>query len=120
MSRREFPKPVKVAVIKRATNGGVIYCEKCGALAKKFQIDHIIADSHGGDNVIENAELICEICYGDKNPKDTTIAAKLKRIEAKHLGAVAPKAKIASRGFSRKERIPKTSLPPRNIYETVE
>lgn len=40
MARREFPRAVKVAVIKRSTRDGAVYCEKCGALAKRWQIDH--------------------------------------------------------------------------------
>lgn len=95
--RREFPKAVKVAVIKRATRDGQVFCEKCGVLAKRFQIDHVIADSHGGKPVIENAELICDACYGVKNPQDTKIAAKIKRVEAAHLGADPAKGEIQSR-----------------------
>lgn len=86
MTRREFSKAVKVEVVKRATKGNAVFCEKCNALAKRWQIDHVIADAHGGEPVLSNAELICEPCYSVKNPKDTTIAAKLKRQEAAHLG----------------------------------
>lgn len=119
--RREFPKSVRVAVIKRATKDGVLYCEKCGALAKRFQIDHMIADAHGGKPVIENAELICEDCYSVKNPKDTTIAAKLKRVEARHIGAVKPKGAIANRPKEAKPPRDKLPIPPRrSIYATTE
>lgn len=108
MARREFPRKVKVEVIRRATRDGVVYCEKCGALAKRWQIDHVIADAHGGEPVIENAELICEACWGVKNPKDTTIAAKLKRVEAKHIGATAPSAKpLQSKGFIKRDKQPR-------------
>ena len=86
MARREFSRAVKVAVVKRATRNSVVYCEGCGLPAKKWQIDHIVADAHGGEPVIENAQLLCDVCYGVKNPQDTTIAAKLKRVEANHLG----------------------------------
>ncbi len=89
-------------------------------MAKKFQIDHIIADSHGGEPVLENAMLICEPCYSEKNPKDTTIAAKIKRVEARYLGATTPKAKIASRGFVKKQRPEKIGLPKRRqMFEDV-
>lgn len=115
--RREFPKSVKVLAIKRATVNGVVLCELCGAIAKQFQIDHIIADSHGGEPTLENARLICLPCHAEKTKTDTTIAAKIKRIEAAHLGAVTPKAKLQSRGFPKKARTPKPSLPPRPIYE---
>lgn len=120
MARREFPTKVKVAVIKRATVDNVIFCEKCGGLAKKFQIDHIIADALGGEPVLENAMLICEGCYAEKNPKDTTLAAKVKRQEARHLGAKRTTVpRIVSRGFPKREkprRFKKTPLPPKDIF----
>lgn len=112
---------MKVAVIKRATVDNVIFCEKCGGLAKRFQIDHVIADSLGGDPVLENAMLICEACYSEKNPKDTKLAAKVKRQEARHLGAKRTKGpRIVSRGFAKREkpqRFQKTPLPPRSLYK---
>jgi 5-methylcytosine-specific restriction protein A len=113
--RREFPTKVRVAVIKRAMRGNVVYCELCGGVAKRFQIDHVIADAHGGEPVIENAQLICEGCFGEKNPKDTKIAAKLKRIESRHVGAALPKQRLKSRGFPKRQREPaidKGALPP--------
>lgn len=119
MARKEFPRSVKVAVVRRATRGNVVYCESCGDPARKFQIDHAIADSHGGQPVIENAELICENCYKIKNPNDTKIAAKLKRQEAKHVGVTKPAGQIKSRGFAKSEK-PKReatkSLPPRAMF----
>lgn len=114
--RREFPKSVKVAAIKRATVDGLIFCESCGALCKSFEVDHIIADSHGGEPTLENARVICHACHLEKTKTDTTVAAKIKRVEARHLGAVQPKQKLQSRGFARKERTPKPSLPVRPIY----
>src|ERR1700748_3371501 len=109
MTRQEFPRAIRVAVIKRATKAGVVICEKCGALAKRYQIDHVIADALGGKPVIENAELICDACFGVKNPKDTTLAAKVKRVEAAHLGARAPKQPIPSR--PKPERVSKLPVP---------
>ena len=107
MARSEFPRSVRVAVIKRSTREGVIICESCGAMAKKFQVDHVIADAHGGKPVIENAMLICQPCFEVKNPKDTTIAAKIKRQESKHVGAVKPEGTIRSAGFAKAEKAPK-------------
>jgi 5-methylcytosine-specific restriction endonuclease McrA len=112
MPRREFPKAVKVAVIKRSTREHVVYCEACGLPAKKWQIDHIVADAIGGEPVISNARLICEACYSVKNPQDTRRAAKTKRVEARYLGATMPKVKIQSRGFAKKERREKLPIPP--------
>jgi 5-methylcytosine-specific restriction endonuclease McrA len=63
MTRREFPAKVRTAVIKRATHNDVAICEKCGAMAKRFQIDHVRPDGLLGEPTIENAMLICEACY---------------------------------------------------------
>ena len=114
MTRREFPASVKVAVVKRATRNGVVYCEECNEIAKKWQIDHEIADSHGGKPVLDNAKLLCEPCYNVKNPRDTTIAAKLKRIEAKHLGI--KKKSTFRRPLKEKPEMTKV-MPRRPIYE---
>lgn len=101
MTRREFPRSVKVAVIKRTTSDGVTYCEKCGAMAKKWQIDHVRPDGLLGEPVIENAMLICQPCYTVKNAADTSEIAKAKRREAKNLGADQPKGNIKSAGFAK-------------------
>lgn len=124
MARREFPTMVRVAVIKRSTReNGEIYCEKCGGLARRFQIDHIVADAIGGKSVIENAMLICEPCWQIKNPQDTTKAAKVKRVEAYHLGAsTEPSVKFRSRGFpptGKTPRIEKQPLRPRPMFEDI-
>lgn len=93
--RREFPRSVKVAVIKRCSRDKQVWCEKCALPTKKWQIDHVIADAHGGEPTVENAMLICEACYSVKNPVDTSAAALIKRQEAASLGADKPnKAKI--------------------------
>jgi 5-methylcytosine-specific restriction enzyme A len=121
MTRREFPRSVKVAVVKRAMRRGVLCCEKCGFQVKKFQIDHIIADAIGGEPVISNAELICEVCYGIKNPQDTKLAAKAKRREAKSLGVRKPTQNpIPQR--PKEEKAPSGKLPVperRNLYERI-
>lgn len=123
--RRNFPKSVKVAVIKRATRDNVIYCEKCHLPCRKFEIDHIIPDSHGGEPTVENAELLCkgapDKCHDTKTAQhDTPIAAKLKRIEAKHLGVRSNARPIPSRTnppVEKKHKPLTKQLPPRrDIY----
>ena len=104
MSRREFPKSVRVAVTRRAMKDGVLYCEACGGQAKRFQIDHIRPDGLLGEPILENAQLICQACWEIKNPKDTAAIAKAKRREAKHVGAVRPKQSIRSAPFPKRER----------------
>lgn len=119
MSRREFPTAVKVAVIKRSTRKGATYCEGCGALAKRWQIDHIRPDGMGGEPVIANAQLLCEPCFGAKNPKDTSTVARAKRQEAANLGARHVKREIPAGPSSlstKPKRAPRESLPPRSLY----
>jgi 5-methylcytosine-specific restriction endonuclease McrA len=112
MARKEFPKAIKVACIKRATRDGVIFCEKCGALAKKFQVDHVNPDGLTGKPVIENAMLICEPCFLEKNAKDTSDIAKAKRREARDLGAKSEGPKIQSAGFRKSEKTPRIVKQP--------
>lgn len=126
MTRREFPRSVKVAVVKRATRESVVYCEACGAQAKRWQIDHVRPDGLGGDPTLGNAMLICEACFSAKNPADTRAIAKAKRREARHIGVkTQPAVQIKSRGFTKttrdpktgKTRIPRAALPPRQMFE---
>jgi hypothetical protein len=100
MTRREFSAKVRTAVIKRATRNDVAYCEKCSAMAKRFQIDHVRPDGLLGEPTIENAMLICQPCWEEKNPKDASSIAQAKRREAKHIGADKPKGDIKSAGFA--------------------
>lgn len=104
MSRREFPKSVRVAVTRRAMKDGVLYCEACGGQAKRFQIDHIRPDGLLGEPILENAQLICQACWEIKNPKDTAAIAKAKRREARHVGVTRPDGQIQSRGFAPSEK----------------
>jgi 5-methylcytosine-specific restriction endonuclease McrA len=113
MTRRNFPKSVIVAAIKRATKENVVYCEGCGLPCRSWDIDHIRPDGLLGEPTLDNARLLCKVCHGTKTKDDVKRIAKAKRQEAKHLGAVQSKQKIQSRGFAKKEKKPKLELPPR-------
>lgn len=121
MARKEFSKSVKVAVIKRATKDGIVFCEECGALAKKWEIDHITPDGLLGEPTLENAKLLCQICHSEKTKKDVKNIAQAKRREAKHLG-VRKKPTLMSRGFTKFEKVRKIdkslfALPRKNMFE---
>jgi 5-methylcytosine-specific restriction endonuclease McrA len=112
-------------VIKRATKDNVVYCEKCGLPAKKFEVDHVIPDAlHTEDkqnsNDINNARLLCKPCHQAKTKSDVAEIARAKRREAKHLG-LRKRPTLKSRGFEKVEKKSKSlSLPPRrSIYEDV-
>lgn len=123
-SRAEFPKSVRVAVIKRATINGVIRCEECHGAAKAFDIDHINPDALTGEPAIANAKLLCKGCHSEKTKLDVAVIAKAKRREADHLRAnVKPSQKIQSPGFAkggRRQSNPMPmSLPRRPLFEPV-
>lgn len=110
MARREFTTAVRVAAAKRATGAdGVMRCERkgCGGvlIPGRWQLDHLIPDALGGEPTLVNAQCLCEPCWREKNPKDTTDAAKAKRREADHLGATMPTGrKLQGAGFPKTSR----------------
>lgn len=108
--RREFPKPVKVACIKRATRDGITYCEECHGLAKRFHIDHVDPDGLTGKPILENAMLLCLPCHAEKTKQDVAHIAKAKRREASHLG-VKSEPKLRGAGFRKAPPQNKASRP---------
>lgn len=122
MARKEFSKSVKVAAIKRATKDNEVYCEKCGVLTKgRFEIDHVKEDFYGGQPTLDNAMVLCIECHREKTSGGAKTMAKVRSLEAKHVGAVRSKGQIKSRGFPKKERKEKLPLPTRrSIYEGSE
>ena len=123
MARQEFPRSVRVEIIKRATHSGVIYCEGCGLPAKRFDIDHSDADALKVDKsrrlTAADGKLLCsgarETCHGRKTAEeDIPAIAKAKRREAAHLGArPAPARKIANRGFAQSEKAARRQAKPK-------
>lgn len=114
MTRSEFTKATKVAVVKRATRDGNVYCEGCGALAKKWEIDHVRPDGLLGSPVLDNAQLLCRVCHSAKTKSDVATIARCKRLEARALG-IKKRPTLKSRGFDSVEReraIDKSALPP--------
>jgi len=84
--RKEFPRSVKVAAIKRAMINGVVYCELCKLPAKKWEIDHVKEDWLGGEPTLENAAVACVECHKRKTQADAPVRAKTLRVEAAALG----------------------------------
>jgi len=104
MSRREFSKAVMREAFARC--GGK--CEGCGnhLYAGKYQYDHIIADSIGGEPVLSNCAVLCSGCHAEKTTKlDTPRAAKTKRQRDRHLGIRTPSRMPGSRGSQWKMKI---------------
>jgi 5-methylcytosine-specific restriction protein A len=120
MARREFPRSVKVAAIKRATVNGVVYCERCGNLCMRFEIDHATPDGLGGEPTLSNAVLLCLPCHKEKTAGDVGVIAKAKRVEAKHVGATRANGTIPRRPQTEKPKADKLPMPPRRpMFEDV-
>jgi 5-methylcytosine-specific restriction protein A len=86
MSRREFSRAVMREAFARAAGK----CERCGnhLYTGKYQYDHIIADSIGGEPTLDNCAVLCTGCHDEKTAKlDTPRAAKTKRQHLAHIGA---------------------------------
>lgn len=83
--RREFTAKTKGLAFVRS--GG--HCEKCTAylMTGRFHYDHVIPDALSGEPTLENCEVLCTACHGEKTRKaDVPTIAKVKRIRAKHIG----------------------------------
>lgn len=88
MTRSNFQTKVKVAAFERCN--GFCEGENCGAklTVGKFHYDHRIPDGLGGEPTLENCQVLCVICHGEKTGKqDVPQIAKAKRRHAKHVGA---------------------------------
>ena len=113
MSRSEFSKQTKRDALERSGKlceaTGKLYGldegTRCNApLSYGVEFDHWIADSHGGENILDNCAAVCSKCHKFKTAKyDTPVAAKIKRISDKRLGVwPKSKARIQSRGFQKR------------------
>jgi 5-methylcytosine-specific restriction endonuclease McrA len=110
--RAEFSKKVKVQAFDRAKGR----CEKCSAflMPGKFHYDHRIPDAMGGEPIIENCDVLCTACHGEKTATvDAPRIAKTKRMHAKHIGAKVPSGRLQSRGFAKAEPQRRASGPVR-------
>lgn len=84
MARAEFSKKVKLAAFKRVEGR----CESCLApIVNGAEYDHIVPHAVGGDNSLENVQVLCRPCHADKTRKrDVPQIAKSKRIAEKRAG----------------------------------
>jgi 5-methylcytosine-specific restriction endonuclease McrA len=106
--RKAFTRPVKAAVLQRS-NG---MCEALGCTNVGRDFDHIKPVAIGGDNSLDNCQLLCRPCNAAKGVTEAQDAAKAdrqggrsgqyaRRIRAKAEGRYRP---ISSRGFSKQHR----------------
>ena len=101
--RREFSKVVKVDIIKRSIGiSGFATCEKCGLSTHgRFEIHHVDQDAmqidKGAHLTAKDGILLCIPCHKEITVQQAPVLAKVKRVEARHLGATTIKVKIPSR-----------------------
>jgi 5-methylcytosine-specific restriction endonuclease McrA len=62
-SSRSIPQDVKIAVAVRDEG----LCQHCGTDTGPMQYDHVIPYSMGGDNSVENIQLLCRRCNAAKS-----------------------------------------------------
>ena len=104
LMRREFTRKVMAAAWKRAAGR----CEGCTAYPIGLgHFDHIIPDAMGGEPTLENCQVLCRNCHGEKTAKrDVPAIAKAKRREARHIGAHKSRSPLpGGRGSPLKRKI---------------
>lgn len=96
MSRQEFTAKTKLAAFD--ASGGC--CVSCGCKligGRSPEYDHRIPCALGGDNSVENCDVLCRPCHRAKTSgADVPTIAKAKRVRAKHVGAKKPKSQFAT------------------------
>jgi len=60
---RSIPQDVKIAVAVRDEG----LCQHCGTSTGPMEYDHVIPYSMGGDNSVENIQLLCRRCNAAKS-----------------------------------------------------
>jgi 5-methylcytosine-specific restriction endonuclease McrA len=90
--RTEFPAKVKVAAFERANK----CCENCGipiypAIGPEF--DHRIPAEMCGDNSLSNCVCLCKNCHKKKTRMDMRDIVKARKVERRHIGAIARKGR---------------------------
>ena len=80
IARRSISQRVRVAILARQDE----CCAKCGNIIAggKYEIDHIQALEHGGDNEPSNLRALCSSCHRIKTRKDHRSQGKVHRLKA--------------------------------------
>ena len=104
MARKEFSRAVKVAVIKRATVDGKTFCEECGSLAKRWEIDHVRPDGLLGEASLENAKLLCSLAM-TKKQRATLSKLRKRRDERRFIWASEKNRACAAADFRNRQKL---------------
>lgn len=119
MNRRNFSRPVRVEIVKRATRDSQVYCEHedCGLPCKKFELHHLKMDALEVDKsrklTAADGALFCIPCHDRESKAQAPILAKALAREAAHLGARTRRVvKIKSAPMPVSERTAKRQPKP--------
>lgn len=115
------PKSVRTRIFDR--DNGI--CHICKLPIKvpfeTWQADHVVALINGGENREMNLAPAHSHCHIAKTTEDVAEKSKVTKTRQKHIGVKAEPARpMKSRGFAKKERHPKPSLAPRQLYISTE
>jgi 5-methylcytosine-specific restriction endonuclease McrA len=116
MSRQEFSRKTKAAIIARADGK----CEKCSGTLKprEGEVDHILPCALGGEATIANGRLLCRVCHATKTADDIRRTRKADRSRDKASGAVKPSSALSTRDKPKAPKITtKPPLPPRQLFQ---
>jgi len=120
-TKRKAMTPARRLRIWETHSGVCVTCKLPIKAGDRWFIEHIRALELGGDDTDDNCGPAHTItCKAVKDADDHHRAAKAKRVKQNHLGIKAPKAKIASAPFQKRERPgrpKKPVLPPRSLYK---
>jgi len=99
----DTPVPPRVRLRVFEAYGGICYLSKRKIRAgDKWEAEHILALSNGGENRERNLAPALVEPHKIKTAKDKAIKAKTDRTRKKHLGiSTGPKQKIPSKGFDK-------------------
>lgn len=110
--RKPMTKARRVRVFDAASGR----CHLCGLAIKtgeRWEAEHVIALECGGTDDDANLRPAHVECHKGKTATDAAIGAKLTRMRARHIGAHATKARIASPPKRIREPRYQIPMPPR-------
>jgi 5-methylcytosine-specific restriction endonuclease McrA len=110
MARRAITKALRVRVFGAAEGK----CHLCGLqiqIGEKWEIEHVRPLWLSNDDSEANMAPAHVHCHKAKTSEEAPVRAKTTRMAAKHIGATAPKQKIASKGFQKREKRKRIELP---------
>lgn len=119
--RREFTLTVDKEIRARARDAnGEFRCESpvCLAVVKRGEVHHVKEDALETDKsrklTAKDGTFLCQPCHKELTKAFAPVIAKVRRVEAKHLGAVRPAGKIKSPGFVPPENRRRVGREPAN------